>query len=91
LNNRLLINGNFGYRDNPKSQNNFIGDIDVEYKLTKSGHLRLKGYNKTNDRLSYLKSSLTTQGLGVIYKRDFDNIIRALRARIQKTTEEERE
>ncbi|MGL4994412.1 MAG: translocation/assembly module TamB domain-containing protein [Bacteroidales bacterium] len=89
LNNRLLINGNFGYRDNPKSQNNFIGDIDVEYKLTKSGYLRLKGYNKTNDRLSYLKSSLTTQGLGVMYKRDFDNIIRYLRAKIRKSAIEE--
>lgn len=90
LNNRLLINGNFGYRDNPKSQNNFIGDIDVEYKLTKAGYIRLKGYNKTNDRLSYLKSSLTTQGLGLIYKRDFDNLLQLLRAKMAKQEEKDK-
>lgn len=74
LNNRLLINGNFGYKDNPKSQTNFIGDIDAEYKLSKSGNLLLKGYNKTNDRYYYIKSAVTTQGLGLIYKKDFDKI-----------------
>lgn len=81
LNNRLLINGNFGYKDNPKSQTNFIGDIDAEYKLTKSGNLRLKGYNKTNDRYYYIKSAVTTQGLGLIYKKDFDKILDLFKSR----------
>ncbi|MGL5790056.1 MAG: translocation/assembly module TamB domain-containing protein [Bacteroidales bacterium] len=91
LNNRLLINGNFGYKDNPKSQTNFIGDIDAEYKLTKSGNLRLKGYNKTNDRNYYIKSSATTQGVGLIYKRDFDKIMDLFRKRIKKKNKQENE
>lgn len=91
LNNRLLINGNFGYKDNPKSQTNFIGDIDAEYKLTKSGNLRLKGYNKTNDRNYYIKSSATTQGVGLIYKRDFDKIIDLFRKRVRKKNNHEDE
>lgn len=72
LNNRLLINGNFGYRDNALSQTNFIGDFEVEYLLNRSGNFRLKAYNKTNDRY-YTKTTLTTQGLGFVFKNDFDN------------------
>lgn len=71
LNNRLIFNGNFGYRDNPMSNNQFIGDFDLEYLLSKSGNLRLKAYNHYNDKNYYIKSSLTTQGVGVIFKRDF--------------------
>lgn len=70
--NRLLINGNFGYRDKSTSQTTFIGDFDIEYLLSKDGKLRLKAYNHFNDASYYLKSSLTTQGVGVIYRKDFD-------------------
>lgn len=72
LNNRLLINGNFGYRDNPMANTNFVGDFYVEWLLTRSGELRLKGYNQTNDRY-YTKTTLTTQGIGIVYKKDFNN------------------
>lgn len=50
LNNRLLINGNFGYRDNPLANTNFIGDFEAEWLLNRSGDIRLKAYNETNDR-----------------------------------------
>lgn len=71
LNNRLLINGNFGYRDkNTTSTSNFIGDFDLQWLLTKNGNISLKAYSKTNDRY-FTKSSLTTQGIGVALKRDF--------------------
>lgn len=71
LNNRLLINGNFGYRDkNTTSNGNFIGDFDLQWLLTRSGNISLKAYSKTNDRY-FTKSSLTTQGIGVALKRDF--------------------
>ena len=71
LDNRLLINGNFGYRDNPMYATNFIGDFDIRYLLT--GGLSLKGYNKTNDRY-FSKTSLTTQGVGLVFQRDFDSL-----------------
>lgn len=71
LDNRLLINGNFGYRENPMYATNFIGDFDIRYLLT--GGLSLKGYNKTNDRY-FSKTSLTTQGVGLVFQRDFDRL-----------------
>ena len=75
LNNRLLLNGNFGYRDNTlSSSTNFIGDFDLEYLLTKNGNIRLKAYNHFNDQNYYIKSALTTQGVGVVFKRDFDRV-----------------
>jgi len=73
LNNRLLLNGNFGYRDNPMSSTNFIGDFDAQYHLTRSGSVSLKAYSETNDRY-FTKSSLTTQGIGFLLKKDFSSL-----------------
>ena len=73
FNNRLLINGQFGYRDNTKTANpSFIGDFDIRYLLFPNGNLALKVYNQTNDRY-FTKSSLNTQGIGLIIKKDFNS------------------
>ena len=71
LNNRLLINGNFGYRVNPMANTNFVGDFEAEWLINRSGDIRLKAYNETNDRY-YTKTNLTTQGVGIMYKKDFN-------------------
>ena len=74
LNNRLLLNGQFGYRDNATQANpSFIGDFDIQYLLYPNGNLALKVYNQTNDRY-FTKSSLNTQGIGVIMKKDFNGL-----------------
>ncbi|WP_407402971.1 translocation/assembly module TamB domain-containing protein [Sodaliphilus sp.] len=74
LNNRLLFNGNFGYRDNKYNtrNSNFIGDFDIEYLLNKNGSFRLKAYNHFNDQNFYVRNALTTQGVGIVWKHDFD-------------------
>lgn len=87
LNNRLLLNGNFGYRDRSTSQTTFVGDFDIEYLLNRSGNLRLKAYNHFNDQNYYLRSALTTQGIGVVYRRDFDNPFTFLRRKKRKEDE----
>ena len=73
LNNRLLINGTFGYRDTPVANTNFIGDFDVQWLLTPSGNMRLKAYSETNDRY-FTKSALTTQGIGIQLRKDFNTL-----------------
>lgn len=73
LNNRLLINGTFGYRDTPMANTNFIGDFDVQWLLTPSGNVRLKAYSETNDRY-FTKTALTTQGIGIQVKKDFKSL-----------------
>ncbi|MGM9866212.1 MAG: translocation/assembly module TamB domain-containing protein [Muribaculaceae bacterium] len=81
LNNRLLFNGNFGYRDKSLNTNQFIGDFDIEYLLNRSGSIRLKAYNRYNDQNYYLRTAQTTQGVGVMFKRDFDNMFAFLHRR----------
>lgn len=79
LNNRLLFNGNLGYRDKSLNRNQFIGDFDIEYLLDKRGIWRLKAYNRYNDRNYYLRSALTTQGVGIIFRRDFDDLFKFMK------------
>lgn len=85
LNNRLLINGTFGYRDTPIANTNFIGDFDVQWLLTKSGNISLKAYSETNDRY-FTKTALTTQGIGIQVKKDFNNLRELFRLRRPKST-----
>lgn len=88
LDNRLLINGNFGYRDRSTSSTTFVGDFDIEYLLSRNGNLRLKAYNHFNDQNYYIRSSLTTQGIGVVYRHDFETPFSFLRRRKKKKTED---
>ncbi len=89
LNNRLLLNGTLGYRDNTLNTNQFIGDFDVEYLLNRQGSIRLKAYNRYNDRNYYLKTALTTQGVGVEFKREFDDLFSFLKALRRKKKKNE--
>lgn len=73
FNDRLLINGNFGYRDRPTYTSNFVGDFDIRYLLTPRGNISLRAYSETTDRY-FTKSSLTTQGVGVTLQRDFNTL-----------------
>ena len=70
---RIIINGNVGYRDDALSATPFIGDFDFEYKLNQSGKLRAKAYTHTNDYREF-KKGLTTQGIGLIYSENFNNL-----------------
>ena len=77
---RLIINGNFGYRYNDISNRPFFGDLDIECLLTPNGKYRLKGYTHTVDKYS-LKQASTVQGIGFLFHHEFN----------WKRTDEERE
>ena len=68
---RLVINGNVGYRYNDVSNQPFFGDLDVEVLLTEDGQWRMKGYTHTVDKYS-LRQASTIQGVGFMWKRDFN-------------------
>lgn len=71
FNNRLLFNGQFGYRDNANATTSFIGDFDLQYLIYPNGNLAVRVYNQTNDRY-FTKNSLNTQGVGLILKKDYN-------------------
>lgn len=82
---RLIINGNFGYRDNSlTNKSSFIGDFELKWRTSKKGNFFIKAYNQTNDRY-FTKATLNTQGIGISWQHDFES----LRNRIkEKKTEE---
>ena len=73
LSGRLLVDGQFGYRDKANASTSFIGDFDLKYLLYPHGNLAINFYNKTNDRY-FTRNSLTTQGLGLLMKKDFSSL-----------------
>ncbi len=55
---------------NPGS--NVVGEVTVEYKITKNGKLRAKAFNKANDNTALYTNSPYTQGAGFSYKEGFN-------------------
>ncbi len=68
---RLLINGDVGYRYNDITNRPFFGDMDIEYMLTENGKVRVKAYTHTVDKYS-LRQASTIQGVGFVFKHDFN-------------------
>lgn len=76
-NDRIILNGNLGYRENRNEVpdfDNYITDFDFEYLLTESGKLRLKAYQHTIDRTVQLRTAKNTWGVGFAYKESFDSV-----------------
>ncbi len=81
FNDRLTINGNFGmtYDRSNRSASNLVGDVDINFKITPDGRWLLKAYNHSNINSwyyynNYDKVSPYTQGAGIAYQKDFNNI-----------------
>ncbi len=78
FNDRLILDGNLGYSDKEnvsneaQNTNNLIGDISIEYKITKDGKLRVKAFNNSSQFSLVETNSAYTQGLGLSYKEEYD-------------------
>ncbi|MBK9175384.1 MAG: translocation/assembly module TamB [Flavobacteriales bacterium] len=76
FNERLLLTTNVGVQYGARSTaatDNIIGDFQLEYLMTDDGRFRLKAFSMTNDRnLNQADQAPTTQGGGVVYRREFD-------------------
>ena len=77
FNYRLKINTNLGMSQaNELSRNpsSFIGDVDVEYKVTPVGNFRVHVFNESNEYdFSNQNQANYTQGIGAFYKQSFDS------------------
>jgi hypothetical protein len=80
FNERLALSSNVGVSRNTgaaagaQNTTNLIGDLRLEYKITQEGKIRLVVYNESNDfRMADTQQAPYTQGVGVIYRQDFDN------------------
>ena len=69
----MLFRSSLGYREKQLyNKTNVIGDFNIEYLLNKNGTIRLKAYSEENDRY-FTKSSLTTQGGGIRFQKEFNH------------------
>jgi hypothetical protein len=80
FNNRVSINTNVGVGGvNSTSQteqdaaNKIVGDVEVEVKLNKRGSLKGKFFNRSNNSTEQnYNQTLYTQGIGVLYRKEFN-------------------
>lgn len=75
---RLSLSGNFGVsQGNEANQNpsSIIGDLKLEYKMTEDGKIRMVVFNESNEYdLANTDQSAYTQGVGMLYKEEFNTI-----------------
>ncbi len=78
---RVLIDGNFGVAGNQtatghqaQGTNQIIGDVNVEVKITPEGKFRVKAFNRSNTFDIIHTNAPYTQGIGVFYRREFDQL-----------------
>lgn len=78
---RVIIDGSLGMTGDPSRQqtSNFVGDINVEVKLTADGKIRMKAFNRSNNMELLTVSAPYTQGIGLSYRKDFDSLSELLR------------
>ncbi len=74
FNDKLTVEGNIGNNTNSQSTNNLVGDVNVDYKLTEDGKVRVKAFNKVNDNSQSTTAGPYTQGVGIFYREEFNTI-----------------
>lgn len=71
---KLTVEGNIGNSSNSQNANNVVGDVNIEYKLTEDGKVRVKAFNKANDNSQAAINGAYTQGVGIFYREEFNTI-----------------
>ncbi len=95
LDDRLLIDGTFGMNSYNSAYlqqaSTVVGDINVEYLLTKNRRWRIHAFNRTNT-LSILNNNAPyTQGVGITYTRNFSNFRELFKGSTQEKNKKKNE
>lgn len=94
FNDRLTIETNFGViipnSTYASSSTNIVGDVNIDYKITKDGRLSAQVFNRSNYNTSYYqytfyKMAPYTQGVGLSYSKSFDRFSDLFRRRTTMT------
>jgi hypothetical protein len=79
FNDRVMIDGSFGNGGTATSTtisntSNLVGEFNIEIKVTEDGNIRIKVFNRSNQYLLVTNDVPYTQGVGVFYRREFDDV-----------------
>ena len=75
FNNRVVVNGSVGNRQYSSggTQNDVVGDIDIEIKLNRSGALRLNLFSHSADQYTNYLDNSQRNGIGLTYQTEFNS------------------
>ena len=81
FNNRVVVNGNIGNKQytTSGSQNDVVGDLDIEIKLDRSGAFRLNLFSHSADQFSNYLDNSQRNGVGIMYQTEFNSLGRFIR------------
>lgn len=85
----VSLNASFGNREIVNASRSLVVDADIDIRLGSSGKYRLKGFNRSNDLSLFEPEPYYTQGIGFVYRRDFDRISELMPFRRQPKKEPE--
>lgn len=74
VNERITVNGKLGVPIGGINDAAVVGDVEILYRVNKDGTLNLRVFNREND-ITYIGEVIGyTQGIGITYQVDFDNL-----------------
>lgn len=83
---RLLINGKLGVPFGGVEETIIVGDVTIEFLLSKDGSLRARIFNRENE-FQYFGDELGyTQGIGLSYRVGFDDFKSLIKKIVKKNT-----
>ncbi len=74
FNDKVTVNGNFGYSTGNEINNNpnsIIGDVNIEYRLNQEGSFRVRAFNRSNEYDAINEQGRYTQGVGLFYRTEY--------------------
>ena len=74
FNNRVIVNGNIGNKQysSGTTENEVVGDIDIEIKLDRSGAFRLNLFSHSADQYTNYLDNSQRNGVGITYQTEFN-------------------
>lgn len=90
--NMVSVNGSLGNRKfSSTSDENMVGDLDINIKLNKSGHFRLNLFSHSaDDYTNYLDNS-QRNGIGISYQKEYDDLRSFIKSLFRKKEDKESE
>ena len=75
FNNRVVVNGSVGNKQysSGNTQNDVVGDLDIEIKLNRSGSFRLNLFSHSADQYTNYLDNSQRNGVGLMFQTEFND------------------
>ena len=93
FNDKLTVDGNVGVNNSAVTKSStLIGDLNIDYKLTKDSKVHVKAFNRSNDNFQIATlGGQFTQGAGVFYREEFNTLTELYRRFLHKKSKKNKQ